>query len=158
MRIPRVYVDTSVFGGCFDEPFREASLRFFDMVRRGELRLVASSTTLRELADAPLSVRGLLEGLPPDSIEWVEWSDEIGALRDAYLEARVVGSASLLDAEHVATATVAGVDLVVSWNFRHIVHFQKIEGYNGVNLLCGYRGIRIHSPLEVVYGNNREGL
>jgi hypothetical protein len=120
------------------------------MIRRRQFRLVASVTTLNELFDAPTAVRGVLADLPADTVEWTPWSREIAALRDAYIEAHVVGSASLLDAEHVATATISRADLIVSWNFKHIVHYQKISGYNGVNLLCGYREIHIHSPLEVV--------
>ena len=57
---------------------------------------------------------------------------------------------SAADAEHIAAATVAGVDLMVSWNFKHIVHFDKIRGFEAVNLLQGYKPIRIHSPREVV--------
>ena len=57
---------------------------------------------------------------------------------------------SLRDAEHIACATVADADLIVRWNFRHIVHFDKIRGYHGVNMLKGYPLVPIHSPLEVV--------
>jgi hypothetical protein len=71
-------------------------------------------------------------------------------LRDAYLAAGVVGPASAADAEHIAAATVAEVDIVVSWNFKHIVHFDKIRGFNGVNSLRGYRPLEIYSPVEVV--------
>ena len=54
------------------------------------------------------------------------------------------------DAAHIALATVFGADLVVSWNFKHIVHFEKIAGYEGVNSLRGYRSPKIYSPREVV--------
>jgi hypothetical protein len=77
-------------------------------------------------------------------------SREVDELRDAYLQAGVVGPASLVDAEHIAYASVAEVDLIVSWNFKHIVHFEKIRGYHGVNLAKGYNPIPIHSPREVV--------
>ena len=71
------------------------------------------------------------------------------ALRDAYIEAGVVGAESREDAEHVAAASVAEVDILVSWNFRHIVHFDKISGYQGVNMIHGYRPVSIYSPKEV---------
>jgi hypothetical protein len=61
-----------------------------------------------------------------------------------------VGPASFADAEHIACASVAAVDLIVSWNFRHIVHFDKIRGYHAVNLVNGYNAIPIYSPKEVV--------
>jgi hypothetical protein len=72
------------------------------------------------------------------------------ALRDAYINAGVVGYASTEDAEHVAAASVAGADMIISWNFKHIVHYDKIAGYNAVNMSHGYRVIQIFSPREVV--------
>ena len=71
-------------------------------------------------------------------------------LRDAYLAAGVVGPAAMNDAHHVALATVARADLIVSWNFRHIVHVEKIRRFNAVNLMEGYVTIDIRSPREVV--------
>lgn len=149
-RLLRVYADTSVFGGCFDEEFAESSNEFFDRVRLGEFLLVLSDTTFRELRDAPDQVRDLLVNLPADRVEHIATSEEIEMLRDAYLAAEIVGPAAVRDAEHIAAATVADVDMIVSWNFRHIVHYEKINGYHGVNLIHGYPAIPIYSPLEVV--------
>lgn len=148
-RLLRIYVDTSVFGGCFDDQFSVASRQIFENAIRGMFRLVISDTTLVELAGAPDQVQAILQSLSVP-VEYVRLTEEIEHLRDAYIAARVVGPASLLDAEHIASASVADVDLIVSWNFRHIVHYEKISGYHGVNLLNGYRPIRIFSPLEVV--------
>lgn len=150
MKTLRVYADTSVFGGCFDTEFDKDSLAFFREVAEGRFVLVVSLVTLRELRRSPENVQRLLEGLPSDSVELVEDSPEIERLRDAYVQAGVVTTSSLDDAEHIASATVAEVDVVVSWNFKHIVHFEKIRGYEAVNLLQGYRAIRIHSPREVI--------
>lgn len=146
----RVYADTSVFGGCFDDEFKTESVRFFDEVRQGQFVLVVSNVTLDELELAPESVRGVLAGLPSLQVEIVSTSPESDDLRDAYLEAAVVGPSSSNDAAHIAVATVSNVDMVVSWNFKHIVHFEKIGGYEGVNSLRGYRSPRIYSPREVV--------
>ena len=146
----RVYADTSVFGGCFDDEFKAESVRFFDEVRQGQFVVVVSNVTLDELELAPDPVRGVLAGLPPGQVEIVSTSPESDGLRKAYLEAAVVGPASSNDAAHIAVATVSGADMVVSWNFKHIVHFEKIGGYEGVNSLRGYRSPRIYSPREVV--------
>jgi hypothetical protein len=88
--------------------------------------------------------------MPPSQVEVVGSSAESGELQQAYLDAEVVGAASRNDAAHIAVATVYGADLVVSWNFRHIVHFEKIAGYEGINSLRGYRSPKIYSPREVV--------
>ncbi len=145
-----MYADTSVFGGCLDDEFAVVSHRLFDEIRAKHFLLVVSSTTLRELHRAPEGVRTVLADLPDDCVETIAPSGEIDRLRDEYVTAGVVGPACLLDAEHIAAASVAEVDLIVSWNFKHIVHFEKIRGYHAVNLLRGYPLIPIHSPNEVV--------
>lgn len=149
-RVLRVYADTSVFGGCFDDEFRTESVGFFEEVRQGRFIVVVSDVTLDELELAPDHVRGVLATLPADRVEIVNTSPESGTLRNAYLEAGVVGPASSNDAAHIAVATLSKVDLVVSWNFKHIVHFEKIGGYEGVNRQQGHGSPRIYSPREVV--------
>lgn len=146
----RVYPDTSVFGGCFDDEFAEASRAFFRAVVAGRFVVVVSETTLLELQGAPGEVRRVLADLPPGRVEVVRNSPQVGALRDAYVAAGVVGGEAARDAEHVAAATVAAVDLLVSWNFRHVVNYSRIDGYTGVSLLRGWRPVRIFSPREVI--------
>jgi len=150
MKQLRVYADTSVFGGCFDDEFAKESKSFFEDIKAGKFIIVVSSTTLGELDRAPQQVQKVLAGLPAENVEIIEFSDEIAHLRDAYLDARIVGPEGRADAEHIASASVADVDFVVSWNFRHIVHFERIAGYQAVNLMNGYKEIRIYSPKEVV--------
>ncbi len=151
MKTPlRVYADTSVFGGCFEEKFGEASTRFFEQVRDGAFVLVVSDVTIRELAPAPQDVKSLLETVPAEHVERVVSSDDSRRLQSAYLLAGVVGPACENDAAHIAVATIALVDIIVSWNFKHIVHYEKIRGYEGINTINGYRSPRIYSPYEVI--------
>ncbi|MDL1892126.1 type II toxin-antitoxin system VapC family toxin [Sphingobacteriales bacterium CHB3] len=150
MKRYRVYADTSVFGGCFDDEFSYESIKFFEEVAQRKFILVLSSVTLRELNEAPEHVQRTLEKIPADTIEVVDDAEEITLLRDSYIEAGVLGRASADDAEHIAAASVAEADFVVSWNFKHIVHYEKIQGFQAVNLLKGYKPIRIYSPREVV--------
>lgn len=84
-------------------------------------------------------------------MERVLMSGEVVTLRDRYIEAGILTRARLNDAAHVALATVAEADLIVSWNFRHLVHFAKIRQYSGVNLTLGYKSIEIRSPKEVIH-------
>jgi hypothetical protein len=83
-------------------------------------------------------------------VEAIADSEEVRRLRDLYLADRVVGPAQANDAHHVALATVAKADMIVSWNFKHVVHFEKIRGFNAVNIREGYAPIAIYSPPEVV--------
>lgn len=152
MRKPRVYVDTSVFGGVDDEKFAAASRRFFDLVIEGAFKVLFSVQTSTELEDAPPTVNQVLPGLPPDCVEEVPVDEQVYELAEAYINAGALGEGSREDAVHVAAATVAGADLVLSWNFRHIVRYDRIRMFNGVNALKGYRPLDIRSPLEVDYG------
>ena len=158
MKRRRVYVDTSVVGGCLDEEFAEESLALLAMARRGEIILLVSDTLLDELADAPPDVGAVLDSVPPEHIEFLTRSDEVFGLRDRYLERGIVGPKSADDALHVAFATVARVDLFISWNFKHIVHYDKIRKFNGVNLVEGYPTIEIRSPKEVVEYEESEDI
>lgn len=150
MKRLRIYADTSVLGGCFDEEFAEFSVALMNLVRSGDITLVVSDLLVDEIVSAPENIRTIFASLPADHVEQALSGPESEQLRDQYLEASVVGPASRDDAHHVAIATVAGVDMVVSWNFRHIVHFEKMRGFNAVNLREGYQPIEIHSPREVV--------
>ncbi len=158
MRKIRVYVDTSVFGGTEDEEFVVASRRFFDRVRKNEFVVLISQITVDELASAPAKVQSLLRELPGDSLMFVPADPEAMALAQAYLDANILGKSSLADAIHVATATVAGADLILSWNFRHIVNYDRIHKYNGVNAMKGYPPIEIHSPMEMTDADENQNI
>ena len=146
----RVYVDTSVIGGCLDDEFADASAALLELARAGEVLLLISDLLLEEAARAPDDVRSVLDALPAECTEVLTSSKESVHLRDAYLAANVVGATAERDAHHVAMATIAKADLIVSWNFKHIVHIEKIRAFNSVNLAQGYGLIDIRSPLEVV--------
>jgi hypothetical protein len=146
----RIYADTSVFGGCFDPVFERPSLRFFESVRRGSIALLLSSLVRDELEGAPAKARKVLASIPAGAIETVPISDEVMALRDAYLAAGIVGPRSQYDATHVAAAAVSRADAIVSWNFKHIVSHRRVQGYNSVNLSRGYGVLRILPPGEVL--------
>lgn len=148
-RILRVYVDTSVFGGVFDEEFAIASAKFFQRVREGHFRLIVSGLVRSEILDAPPKVQEFFRETVMLA-EIVDVDENMLRLMRGYLDAGVVTNKWRDDALHVAQATVAGCQLILSWNFKHIVHFQKIPLYNAVNTLQGYGSIAIYSPLEVI--------
>lgn len=156
--IPKIYADTSVFGGVFDEEFGAASRLLFDAIRAGTFHLVTSQMVREEIAQAPQSVRDLFQEMARDAVIAPVTADAL-RLRAAYHQAGILSARWGEDALHVALASVSGCDMIVSWNFKHIVHYQKIPLYNAVNTLQGLGTIRIYSPLEVVgYGNQEENL
>jgi len=146
----RIYSDTSVIGGCFDQEFETESTLLFDRFRSGVDILVLSDLTLAELDAAPPQVRAVVESLAAESVEEVLFDEEAAELADHYISTGIIGAASLEDAQHIATATVNRVDVLVSWNFKHMVNLQRIRGYNSVNLRLGYPLLEIRTPQEVV--------
>ncbi len=151
----RVYVDSSVFGGAFDEEFAEPTGAFFDQVRRGLFRIVISPLVQQELQQAPEAVRLLFDEMLLVA-EVATVSEGAVRLQQAYLAARIVGQRAMTDALHVALATVAECDAIVSWNFHHIVNFGRIPKYNAVNVLQGFGSIAIHSPQEVLIDEDED--
>jgi len=148
---PRIYVDTSVIGGCLDEEFRECSMQLFDEFISGKKMLVISDVLLFELEEAPEEVKSLLKRVPSDNIEYASLNEESITLANAYLREGVVAESSLSDARHVAIATVERVDILLSWSYKHIVNINRIRLANSVNLKLGYPALEIRSPREVLY-------
>lgn len=146
----RIYVDTSVIGGCLDPEFREHSTALVREFAEGRATMLLSAVTLVELAQAPQQVRAILDQIDEGFLEPLGLTDEAVELADAYLKEAVVPVSMRADAEHIAIATVARADVLVSWNFRHIVNLRRIHGFNSVNLRLGYPTLEIRSPREVV--------
>ncbi len=145
----RIYVDTSVFGGAFDAEFSDPTRQFFSEIDAGRFTLVTSAIVEAEIEPAPQSIREFFARYEAIS-EIVTITREMYLLRQQYINSGVVTPKSAEDALHVAIATVTQCSLIVSWNFKHIVHFDKIPKYNAVNTLNGYGQIGIYSPLEVI--------
>ena len=146
----RFYFDTSVFGGVFDSEFEEDSLVLFERVKLGQIICVYSNLTESEISKAPERVKQFFIEIKDEHKEKVFLTPEALKLAQKYVEEEVVGATSLDDCLHIATATLNKVDLLVSWNFKHIVNIYRIRGYNAINLREGHINLNIHSPKEIV--------
>ena len=149
----KVYADTSIFGGVFDNEFSDSSQQFFREVDDGRFILVSSAVVEAEIEPAPEKIKSFFIKYVQNATI-ADVSEEALRLRSEYIESGVVTASSSNDALHVAIATVSGCDFIVSWNFKHIVHFDKIPKYNAVNVLNGYSHIGIYSPLEIIQYDN----
>jgi hypothetical protein len=108
------------------------------------------------LTNAPLHVKMLLENYPQNNYERIKFTEEAEILALKYIEERVVGKTSIEDCRHIALASINKVDILASWNFKHIVNLHRINGFNSVNLKLGYQMIEIRSPKDLInYGNNK---
>ena len=144
----RIYIDTPVFGGYFDEEFSEHTIPLFDRLRKNEFTLLFSTVTQDELENAPPNVKELVKGIKADNTEFIETNNEAIDLAQRYITEKVVGQTSFADCLHIALATINHADFLVSWNFRHIVNIQRINGYNSINIKNGYKQLEIRSPRE----------
>ena len=149
-----LYVDTSVIGGYFDIEFAHETKELFDNLESSRFDIMYSSVTENELLDAPKQVQELLQTIPDLLKKRVDLTEEAVMLADAYITENVVGKTSREDCFHIALATINKADILVSWNFKHIVNVIRIRGYNAVNLKLGYSQIDIRSPKDIInYGD-----
>jgi len=151
-KIRRIYVDGCAVGCAFTQRHASETRPFWNAVQNGETIVIISDVLERELQKAPDRARELIRSLPNSLVERVVSTDESDKLAERYIAENVVGETSLDDCKHIALATINRADVLVSWNFRHIVNIDRIQGYNSVNMKLGYPCIEIRTPYEVIYG------
>jgi len=153
MKKLKLYFDTSVIGGYFDDEFSEETVEIFNEVKKGVYDLAISDLTTRELTKAPEKVRTLLQDKEIE-FEQIIVTQEAIELATEYVHEKVVGQTSFDDCIHIATATINKINILVSWNFKHIVNIQRIRGYNSINLKNGYQTLEIRSPKDIINYEN----
>ena len=143
----RIYVDSTVVSGMFDyhmpERVEQAKL-FWDAMQRGDFVVIASDVLDEEQEDAPQHTRDFFASLPQTQIERVVSTNESDQLAMRYITENVIGTSSLDDCRHIAVATIASADAIVSWNLRDMVN--RHEKYKSVNKMLGYAEIEIITP------------
>ena len=148
--IQRFYFDTSVIGGVYDTEFEEHSTILMEKVKLGQIKAVISELAEEEIMKARKEIRDFYKSLTKENIEFVEITKDALLLADTYIAEKVVGKTSKDDCLHIGMATVCKVDLLVSWNFKHIVNIYRIRGYNAVNIKLGFPPLEIRSPKDIV--------
>lgn len=154
MKKQRIYLDTSIFGGLFDEEFKEYTEPLFERIKNLEFEIIHSNVTEQELENAPEKIKATTKLLPNLSTEQVKSDIETVKLAKKYIEEGVVGATSYADCLHIALATKHNANILLSWNFKHIVNVVRIVGYNSVNMSEGYKPIDIRSPRELMNYEN----
>jgi len=149
MKVTRIYLDTSVIGGCHDQEFAPWSNGLMKDFQLRNYTPVISELTFEELKFAPEAVKETLRQLVENDPEIIEISEQALELAEIYLDRKILTPKYRDDARHIALASIANVDVLVSWNFKHIVHYDKIRLFNAVNIEQGLKMIDIYSPREV---------
>jgi len=146
----KLYLDTSIFGGYFELEFQVWTQKLIEEILKGDYVAVVTDLTLIELKNAPLKVRNLADKIITTNAEFLTVDVACTELADRYLKEKIVTLKYRSDALHIATATINKIDVVTSWNFKHIVNLNRIRLYNSVNLKYGYSVIDIRSPREII--------
>ena len=145
-----LYLDTSVFGGYFEPEFEEWTVPLFRQLEQRKHRLLFSDIVETVLIEAPLRVRQLAVESRSRNATAIVTDQAALDLAARYLKEKVVGKTSFNDCRHIALATLHNADVLVSWNFKHIVNVERILGYNSVNTRLGHRILDIRSPREII--------
>ena len=122
----------------------------FNKIIAGEYKVIYSKLTDLELLPAPEKIKQLVELIPENLIEYIDISVEAIILAEEYLRENVVGKTSRADCTHIALVTLHHADILVSWNFKHIVNINRIRGYNAVNHKFGHKILEIRTPREIL--------
>jgi hypothetical protein len=154
MRVPKAYIETSVFNFVFadDAPDRQQDARqFFDEIRQGRYVPFTSDYVIRELARCSEPKRSAMVGLiDRHGIITLPLDAEAERLAAMYVADGIIPEKYVMDGVHIAIATVHDLDFIVSYNFKHIVKRKTVTMTEGVNLREGYKRVGIFSPTEVI--------
>ena len=154
MKKIKYYLDTTVFNFVFAEvdsgkkEVTQKLFRDFPLIAEG---IYISSEVIREISRAPEPRRSDLEGLLRETSPFLlEVDMETQELAERYVKEGIIPVKYRSDAIHIAVAVINGIEVIVSWNFDHIVKLKTRLMVNGINRLSGYHEIEICSPEEVV--------
>jgi hypothetical protein len=148
--LKRIYLDTSVYGGYFDIEFEIWSKILFSQIVNNEFLVLYSYLVELEISYAPEKVQLLVKTIPKKNKEFINYSDKAVELASLYIKENVVGLTSISDCIHITLATIHHANVLVCWNYKHIVNVDRIRGYNSVNLNRGYKALDIRTPTEIL--------
>jgi len=158
MRPLRIYLDTSVINFLFHEDvpeFRKITETFFENhVRRGEYAVYVSDVVLEEIGETPDEARRdrLLGVIRDYRLSILPLTEEASQLAATYMAGGAIPPAKIEDARHVAIATCSQMDILLSWNFKHLANIRKQVAVRALNEREGYlHPLRLTTPMEVVY-------
>lgn len=153
MRIPRIYLETTIFNYYFEKE-RDAhadTVRLFTEIQTGKYQAFTSVYAMQELMKAPENKAQKMIGLISEfDIKILDASEESDTVAEQYQKNGIIPPKSIVDAQHIAVASVNDIDMIFSLNFRHIVRKKTVLMTGLINANHGYRPVEIHSPMEVV--------
>jgi len=156
MKQLRIYLDTSVIShlDAPDAPKEQADTRkLWNAIQAGKYQVYISPVVMLELDNCSEPKRSIMVRKLQD-IRYTELqaNDEVLELAAQYLKAGILPPRSARDRQHIAYACVYNCDMIVSWNFEHMVNYKTISGVKSVNALAGYKEMPIYTPTILISG------
>ena len=152
MKKLRVYLDTTIFNFVFadDAPVeRDLTRKFFSQISHFDVFI--SDIVIEEIAECPAPKRQkMMDLIEKYNIQELSLDEASRQLAIKYIKEGIIPAKYQDDALHIAIASVNEMDLLLSWNFQHIVKLKTKRESVGVYMLMGYRSIEIYTPREVV--------
>ena len=156
MKKQKIYLDTSVIShlDAPDAPDKqEDTCKLWEAIQAGEYKVFVSPVVMGELDECAEPKQSfLLDQLQSIQFTELQKNDEVLELAGKYLEAGILRQKSFDDCQHIAYACVYNCDMIISWNFKHMVNVKTISGVKGVNALAGYREMPIYTPTTLISG------
>ena len=154
MRIPKIYLETTIFNYNFAEDAPEKqkdNITLFEDIKNGLFEPYTSTIVVDELLKSSEPKKSkMLDLISKYDISVLPATDEIDELAKEYVKSSIIPEKYTDDARHIACATIYNIDIIVSWNFKHIVKRKTIIMTEQINLMQGYKNVEIYSPSEVV--------
>ena len=156
MRKLRIYLDTSVISHLFadDTPDKMADTnKLWEDFKDNKYEIFISTVTVEEIKRCSEPKRSkMVEKLDEIDFRVLEEKDEVNSLSDEYTNNGVLTKKSIDDCTHIAFAVVSNCDIIISWNFKHLVNYRTINKVKIVNAINNYKEISIISPTMLLEG------
>jgi predicted nucleic acid-binding protein len=150
----KVYLDTSVISHLDqrDAPEKMSdTLKFWERAKTGEFDIFISPVDMEELDKCSQEKLACLRNyLSEIKLTLLTKNAESEELAKLYVDSNVLSEKHIDDCRHIAYACVANCDVIVSWNFKHIVNHKTISGVKGVNAVAGYKEMAIYIPTILI--------
>ena len=155
MKKLRIYLDTSIIGYLYQDTQPEKmaeTQKLWEQIKNGAYEVFVSVLLLAELRNnSNEEIRNiLLKFLAEINYEMVIVTSEIEKLARLIITQGILTKKSYEDCLHIATALVCDCNLLISWNFKHLVNIRTINGVRAISNLEGYRPIDIVTPTFLI--------
>ena len=156
----KIYLDTSVIGNLVNDNTPEKTadtLKLWEEIKTNKYEVFLSEVFLTEINESPDKIRGkLLNYLQEIEYSLISINNRVEDIASKFIELKILTPKSYDDCQHIACAIVGGCDVIVSWNFRHIVNHKTIKGVKAITALEGYSDILIYTPSILIGGNDND--